>query len=335
MKLALQLVTYNGVEYLPYLFSSLISQKDRDWVLYILDNSSSQRDRIRRVVAQAQKSLPIIYVESDDNIGFAGGHQKLFTMHDADLVQLVNPDVILSNDYIKQLRRQMFADASLGSIAGKLLRWQWDNGEPSLSTVVDSMGLGESSHGSVFDIGAGTVQDSERQSNWTVADGERQSNRDSGTQATIPFGVSGCLPMYRREAVEESSMNRELFDTNYHTYKEDVDLAYRLHRAGWQSGVLSDTVAHHRREVHVDTKREHISYASQFHSYRNHIWNLLTHKSLKDMVTRGWAIVPYEIAKLLYLLVHHPSIVVRTIKDTVDYYPTLKKKRSWYEGRTL
>ncbi len=313
MKLALQLVTYNGAEYLPYLFSSLISQNDRDWTLYVIDNASTERDRIRRVVHEAQKEIPVVYLETEENLGFAGGHQKLFTMHNADLVQLINPDVILTPDYLVRMRAYMETNETTGSAAGNIYRWDWEDGEPGLSNVIDSLGITQSRHGSISDRGAGELK------------------LDSSSEL---LGVSGCLPMYRREAVEESSMNRELFDPRYHTYKEDVDLAFRLGRASWEVGIVSDSIAHHRREVRKGTKREHISYTSQFHSFRNHWWNLLTHTSAGDMVKRGWAILLYELAKTVYLMLMHPSIVFRTVKETYEYFPVIKKKRSWYGTRT-
>ncbi|NQV12024.1 hypothetical protein HQ524_01550, partial [Candidatus Uhrbacteria bacterium] len=216
-------------------------------------------------------------------------------------------------EYISKLRSAMELNAQAGSAAGNILRWDWEEGEPGLSNVVDSLGVTELVYGAIQDRGSGRL--------------------GLGNDQELK-GVSGCLPMYRREAIEESSMNRELFDARYHTYKEDVDLAFRLYSANWMPMIVEGAVAHHRREVRRDSKREHISYASQFHSYRNHLWNLLTHLSVDDMVRRGWAIVPYEIAKMGYLLFMHPTIVWRTLTDTIEYFPELMKKRSWYGART-
>ena len=327
MTLAIQLVTYNGAEYLPTLFESLVSQKDRDWTLYVFENMSAQRNEIRALVHEFRAKLPIVYVESDKNIGFAGGHQKLFTMHDADLVTLVNPDVILMPNFIEKQRAIFESCPNLGSASGVIYRWNFEADRPALSNVVDSLGLVELVNGKVVDRGAGelvceNVVDS-------LGLGEFVCNNVEPL-----LGVSGCLPTYRREAVESSSHDRLLFYPMYESYKEDVDLAYRLKRSGWRSKIVADAHAYHKRTFNEASNREHISYSVQFWSYRNHLWNLLTHTSARDMVKRGWAIVPFELAKAGYFAFTNPRILIDTARDTFKYYPEIKKKRSWYAKRT-
>ena len=312
MTLAMQLVTYNSSKYLPTLFESLVSQNNRDWTLYVLENMSIDRAETRALVHAFKTKLPIVYMESGENIGFAGGHQKLFTMHDADLVTLVNPDVILTPEFIQRQREAFESCPSLGSASGTIYRWDWEMERVALSNVVDSLGISELVHGKVVDRGSG----------------ELANKCDE-----LMLGVSGCLPTYRREAVEESSMDRMLFDPMYGSYKEDVDLAYRLRRGGWSSRIVDNAHAYHKRTFKKSLKREHISYTSQFWSYRNHLWNLLTHMSVQDMVKRGWAVVPFELAKMGYFAITKPSILVKTLRDTLDYYPEIKKKRSWYGKR--
>ncbi|HBU27629.1 TPA: hypothetical protein DEB00_00755 [Candidatus Uhrbacteria bacterium] len=311
MTLALQLVTYNSAAYLPFLFDSLIGQTDCDWVLYILDNSQGEeRERIRLIVEQYSQRLPTRLEESPDNCGFAGGHQRLFTRHDADLVQLVNPDTILSASYIEVLRQAFEAWEELGSAAGIILRWDWKEGTPCLSDLIDSLGLSVSASGKVFDVvnGENVTPDAMRQ----------------------VFGVSGCLPMVRREAVERASCDGRLFDPSYVVYKEDVDLAYRLYADGWISALVPEAVAHHRRAFRLSLLHRDASRFVQFYSYRNHLWNLIVYTSVWEGIRRSWALIPFELSKLAFLLVFHPSIVRDTIRDTKHAWPILLKKRAFY-----
>lgn len=312
MTLALQLVTYNSAAYLPFLFASLAEQQDRDWVLYVLDNSEEEgRKAVRELVDYYQGQLPIRYEESEINSGFAGGHQQLFTRHDADLVQLLNPDTILSPDYIKTMRVVFENQPELGSAHGLIKRWRLEAEEPRLLQTIDTLGLVVHPSGKVTEAGSGT-------------------ERNVPMTALNTFGVSGCLPMYRRQAVEESSHDARLFDPAYVVYKEDIDLAYRLDSGGWSSAVIPWTTAYHERAFQSFASRAKMSRFTEYHSYRNHLWNLITHYGWYDLARRSWALVPFELAKLGYMLVFDWTIVRDTIRDTREAWPELMSKRAFY-----
>lgn len=53
--------------------------------------------------------------------------------------------------------------------------------------------------------------------------------------------VSGCFMFVRREAIEQSGP----LDTGFRKYFEDVDLAVRMHRSGWQVLFNGDTFLYH------------------------------------------------------------------------------------------
>ena len=157
MKLALQMLPYNSSEYLSLLFDSLAQQTARDWHLYLYDNSEDPAERERTKEFIKDTTLPVTYYEGTENIGFAGGHQKLFEMHDADYVQLINPDALLDSRYIETLRAALDANENLGAVSGAVHRWDWGQDESSVvySDDVDTYGLKEYVHGKVEDIGAG------------------------------------------------------------------------------------------------------------------------------------------------------------------------------------
>ncbi|PIR47395.1 hypothetical protein COV06_03895 [Candidatus Uhrbacteria bacterium CG10_big_fil_rev_8_21_14_0_10_50_16] len=312
MTLALQLVTYNSSVYLPFLFDSLAQQTDQDWTLFILDNSNrEERGKTRSLVETYDKRLSIRYEESAKNIGFAGGHQRLFTEHDAELIQLVNPDVILDPDSIATLRRAFESWEELGSATGAIFRWEWKGGQPNKTQDVDSLGLHVAPSGKVTDLTGG--QDG------SVPDEMRQV-----------FGVSGCLPMVRRAAVEQASCDGHLFDPLYVIYKEDVDLAYRLYAGGWIAALVPQAKAYHYRAFKPSWLHRDASRFLQFYSYRNHLWNTIVYTSWREGLLRSWALVPFELAKFFFLLAFHPSIVRDTIRDTRQHWAHLINKRMFY-----
>ncbi len=320
MTLALQVLSYNGSRFLPGLFASLVAQTDRDWRLYVHENSpadGAERAKARGLAEVWKGRLPIVYSESADNLGFAGGHQFLFASHDADLVLLVNQDCLLEPGYVAALRAAFEADPSLGAAEGAVMRWdEGEGGRPVKSDVVDTLGLERTRWHAVRDIGSGAAL---------------PSNVSAGP---VPvFGVSGCLPMYRRAAVAATDPHGRLFDPAYGSYKEDVDLAYRLKRAGYAAAVVPAAMAYHHRAFRPGS-HETVSPYRAYQSYRNHLWNLRGNLSTRDWLRDGLFVLPYEAAKAAYHLLRHPSFLARAWRDTRAYLPALREKRAFWRGRT-
>jgi GT2 family glycosyltransferase len=75
----------------------------------------------------------------------------------------------------------------------------------------------------------------------------------------------------------------EFFDEDFFSYKEDVDLSYRLRWAGWQIWVVGGAVAYHDRNASSNedlslnekvTHRKKKSKMVNYNSYKNQ-WYLL------------------------------------------------------------
>ena len=291
MTLVLQVLTHNDAHFLPHLFASLRAQTDRNWTVYLREQSDHEEERRRIRSLAASSQLPCV-VEEGENLGFAGGHQHLFEQHRAELVILLNADLVLTPTYVAVLRRAFESDPSLASAAGLIYRFELQEGAVHKTSVVDSAGLTETPWGRVKD------------------------RTEIFQNPQEVFGVSGCAPMVRRAAVLSASPDGLLFDPLYHSYKEDVDLAYRLRREHHRSLVIPQAVCYHHRALRSGWTRVRASAYQDVHSYRNHLWNLYQHVSRADWMRRGWMILPYEAAKAAYVFLRHPSAFVRAWRDT-------------------
>ena len=298
----LQLLTHGRADTLPALFESLLAQSDREWTLKVLVNGAADsiREEILEVVDSHRTRLSMTVDVSEENLGFAGGHQWLFERHDASYVLLVNDDVVLAPDYLAQLRRYLDEHPRVAAVSGKLVR---PDGR------VDSLGLQLSLSGKVSNIAEGEM------------DGA------GTTQPYKVFGVAGTLPMLRREAVVQASHDGRLFDPAFGSYKEDVELAFRLRLEPWDSIIVPTAVAVHHRTFRRSRLHRGVSFYAAAHSYRNHLWNLLTFYSWTDYLRRGWAILPFECAKLAFLLVTHPRVIPWVFSTTADHWRILMAKR--------
>lgn len=293
MRLALHLSTFNGSAFLPGLFASLAAQTDQDWRLYVRDDGSSaeELEKTRTLVAQYAMTRSVSF-ETGANIGFSGSHQQLYTQHDEELVLLVNQDVVFTPSYIATVRQYMQEHFDVAVAGGTILRWTWDAEQGIQRTsIVDSLGIGRSRAHKAYDIASGVAL-------------------EDCTAYDVPvFGISGCLPMIRRAA-----LGTTLFDATYIMYKEDVDVAYRVEKLGMRSARVPRAVAYHFRTFQASILHIGVSARFQELSYRNHWRNLGKHLTVRDWLLDGWAIVPFELAKIGFYLLKNPAILWRTFR---------------------
>lgn len=299
-KIIIQLLTHGGMDTrtLVPLFDSLRAQTDRNFEVLWWDNGATEDHRVRQRAALAEhgNGLQVTRFEHPTNIGFAGGHQALYEKHRAEYVLLLNDDAFFAPDYVEKLRAVLDADRDLGAVSGLVLRWDFDDlGVICATNVIDTAGTLRTRWHAVSDAGAG-------------------ESRTVFAIPSNPFGVSGCVPMYRRSAI-----GAQLFDPTYFFYKEDIDLAYRLKRTGYRVLVVPEAIAYHRRTFRPGTRRE-VPLRAKVYSYRNHLRNLARHVTWRDWITDGWAILPYECAKFAYLLVMNPKVLYYAWKP--DLCPT-------------
>ncbi|MEK7105180.1 MAG: glycosyltransferase, partial [Patescibacteria group bacterium] len=262
----------------------------------------------------------ISYERSEETRNFAIGHNVLLTKHNAELIQVLNDDAFLEPTYLEEVVRYMEAHPECGAASGRIFRWDFDRRDESdqgKTLVIDAFGLEQ--------LPSGKVQERFR---GRSADAFQMKHQDEEV-----FGVSGCLPLYRRAAVVPTSPDKTLFDPSFISYKEDVEVAYRLKKAGYSSALVWNAVAYHRRSFTVNTHAKQ-SAAVQLQSYRNHLWILFMHWRSHALARRLVPLVLFEGAKMGYWLLHRPSIVFRAWGETWKERGTLRRKREWYRGLT-
>ncbi|EKE05928.1 MAG: Glycosyl transferase, partial [uncultured bacterium] len=229
MKLTVQLVVWNGEKYIPYLFESLKKQTFKDWNLLILDNGST--DNTINLVKKELNNLSVqnVLIESKTNIGFASGHNFLYTKNDSEYILLLNQDMYLEEGCFAKLVEYLDKNNKVASASPRLVQWKFgeiEKGfENSLSENIDTLGLKVFRSRRVVDLYTGQ--------NW-----QEVKNSFVGKEENEVFGVSGALPIYRRSALKVVEEGGLIFDTLFGSYKEDVDLAFRLCSAGFDSVVV-------------------------------------------------------------------------------------------------
>lgn len=154
-----------------------------------------------------------------DNLGYGAAINRAFESLPAsvDWILVSNPDVLVSPAAIDTLIDRARVDPRIGSV-GPLVRNVDGSIYPSARRVPSvRIGIGHALLANIWPANP-----------WT----RRYHDDDSASPRLREAGwLSGSCLLIRREAFE--SVNG--FDEDFFMYFEDVDLGYRLHRAGWRN----------------------------------------------------------------------------------------------------
>jgi len=319
MKLSVHLVTWNSSGYLPYLLESLRQQTIQDWELLVIDNNSE--DSTLEILKKELNNFSVQWkiIENKENKGFAGAHNQAFKETAGEYAFLLNPDMVVAPDCFAKL--VAFADAhpEAAVVAPRLMRWNFFKApsDVAYTNVVDSLGLKISRNRRVVDIKSGEE--------WN---GSQESNE--------VFGVSGTMPFFRRSVLQTVQFSDgSIFDETYHSYKEDVDLAFRLRSAGYKAYVVPSAVAYHSRsakgpsstgDIAATKNKAKQSNFIKYHSYKNHLATLYKNEYWQNLALDFPWVLWYETKKLLYFLLFDPPVLagLRAIWQEKD---DLKAKR--------
>jgi GT2 family glycosyltransferase len=236
--ISVNLLLFKPDFYLEPCLESILAQSYENIEILIIDNNSGDgtAQKAREIIEKAQvlgkKIPPYKIIALEKNLGFAGGQNLGIKESRGDLLILVNQDIILETDCIKNIV-ESFDDEKVGSAQGKILRLKAENKNLLKTQIIDTAGLVMLKNRRIIARGQG---------------------REDNGQFNLPeeiFGADGSLPVYRRTALEDIKIyldgKEEYFDEDFFAYKEDVDVAWRLRLYGWQTVYKPKSTAWHAR----------------------------------------------------------------------------------------
>ncbi|MFC3799815.1 glycosyltransferase family 2 protein [Cohnella sp. GCM10012308] len=301
------IVTYNSQKCINECLDAVFNQGWPRIDVVVVDNAST--DATLSLMSQYEK---IRIIENKINVGFAEGQNQAINSVESDYYLVLNPDVILSPNYISQLVNFLEDHSEYGSATGCLLL-------ASRPQIIDSTGLEMNWLRRAKDRGAG-------------------KNRKDFLKDTDIFGVSGAAAMYARRMIEHISIDEEFFDALFFAYKEDVDVAWRAQRFGWKSRYVQSAIATHERNWGSFSSRSHIPIFVRVHSYHNRYRMLINNENF----TVGWILklpiqLMYELLFHAYLLWKDPkvftslAVLPKIIKEQKNKRKKIKEKARWSE----
>ena len=219
------IVSYNTSDHLSRCLASLHSQTYGGEIeIIVVDNASS--DHSAEMVAD--KFPGVTLVANQENVGFAAANNQAFSLTDAELICLVNPDTHLRNDALSAAAQYLQGEPETG-LCGGLLVDEEGQRHPSgrrfpsaFGKLLTLSGLAERFPASKFFAG--------QDYGWF----------DHKAPIQVEW-VPGAFTCIRRSLIDEIGF----FDERYFLYYEETDLCLRAKRHGWKVDLVPSIVIEH------------------------------------------------------------------------------------------
>ena len=260
-------VSYGSVEVLPGLLASIPAASTSPILAVVADNKAQDADNALAV----SKSFGAQYVPLPRNVGYGSAINAAAKGLPASIewILVVNPDVVLGVGSVDVLVATLAGDSTIAAV-GPLTTTSAGDVYPSARSVPSlRTGVG---HALFVNLWVGNP--------WTRAyRNDTQSEpvrRDAGW-------LSGACVLVRRSAFDKIGG----FDEGYFMYFEDVDLGYRLGKAGYRNVYEPDATAIHTGAHSTSSESSQMSSISAHHDSARRFLN---------RKYRGWWLWPVRVS---------------------------------------
>jgi len=303
------LVTYNSGRFIKRCLESVLAQRYPDKEIVVIDNAST--DGTVDILEQFEDRCRVVY--NDENIGFAAAQNQAIHVSRGEWVLTLNPDVLLLPDFISSLVEAGQMDPKVGTVCGKLLAISATFDLPD-RPLVDSTGIFFTPMLRHLDRGSQEV--------------------DNGHYLNFEyvFGATAAAALYRREMIEDISIFGEFFDSDFFTYREDADVAWRAQLMGWRCLYTPHACGYHVRAV-LPGNRRALPAAINMHSVKNRflmrVKNITGHLYWRNLPSIVWRDLTVLTCCLLY---EHSSLkafayLIRNWSRTMEKRKEIMKRK--------
>ena len=244
MKLSVIIVNYNVKVFLEQaLFSVKNACKNIEAEVFVVDNKSSDDS-----VAMVKKKFPgVILIVNDQNVGFSKANNQAIRLAKGEYVLLLNPDTLVAEDTFEKCIAFMENDKTIGALGVKMI----DGTGTFLPESKRALPTPWVSFCKIFGLSA-LLPQSALFARYHLGFLSKEENH------TVDV-LSGAYMFMRKEAIEKAG----LLDESFFMYGEDIDLSYRILKAGYKNYYFAETtIIHYKGE---STKKGSLNYVRAFY----------------------------------------------------------------------
>lgn len=252
----------------------------------VVDNAS----KVNPVPGWITKYPGIIFIRSEDNLGFAGGNNLGLQSATGDYIFMVNNDTEFTPGLVETLVNVLDSNDAVGMIS------------PKINYFSDKQ---------LIQYAGYTPMNYYTARNSCI--GLKQKDEGQFDHITAPTAYChGAAMMIRKEAIEKAGMMNE----NFFLYYEEVDWCEHIIRAGFKAWVCTEALIYHKESVSVGKK----SKLKEYFMNRNRIL----------FIRRNAPLFKKIFFYFYFLLLVVPRNLVSYVKEKqYDFIPMLLKAVWW------
>lgn len=244
VKLSVIIVNYNVKHFIEQcLFSVLQASQNLATEVFVVDNNS-----VDGSVALIKEKFPqVILIENKENTGFSVANNQAIRMAKGEYVLLLNPDTVVQEDTFTKIIAFMDVHQDAGGLGVKMLDGQ-GNFAPESKRGLPTP---EVAFYKMFGFSK-LFPKSKRFGKYHLS----YLPEDQINEIDV---ISGAFMLMRKTVMDKIG----LLDETFFMYGEDIDLSYRITKAGYKNYYFPETqIIHYKGE---STKRGSVNYVLVFY----------------------------------------------------------------------
>lgn len=246
--LSIIILTWNSQEVIRDCLDSIYSPGgDLNFEIIVVDNNS--RDRTKEILKNSYPKVKLI--ANVKNLGYAKGNNQGKEKSKGEFILLLNPDVKLIDDFLTKITKFFKEHPEAGALGPQLLNPDKSiqpscREFPRFSTILwELLGLSHVfSRSKIF-------------GRW------RMGYFDHNSLAEVDQPMGSAL-LIRRKTLEKVG----IFDTNFKMFFNDVDLCYRIKKAGWKIYFYPEAKAFHIKGSSTQKAKTKMIFLSHWGFYK-------------------------------------------------------------------
>ncbi len=218
MRVAVVILNWNGKSFLEKFLPSVISNSVGA-TIYVADNASSDGS-----LDYLKENYPTVkLIDNGENLGFAGGYNKALEKLEEEFFVLLNSDVDVTPNWLEPIIQLFDSDSKIAACQPKILSYHDKSSfeyAGAAGGFIDKFGY-PFCRGRIFD----------------------SLEKDSGQYDSIEeiFWATGACLFIRSKVYKELGG----LDADFFAHMEEIDLCWRIKRAGYSIKVQPASVVYH------------------------------------------------------------------------------------------
>ncbi|MEM9822875.1 MAG: bifunctional riboflavin kinase/FAD synthetase [Bacteroidota bacterium] len=304
-KVAIVILNYNGHDFLQQFIPSIQKSTYDHFEIHVADNGSTDDS-----LAMLARNFPEIEVHDlKQNHGFAQGYNEALEMVKAEYLVLLNSDVEVEPNWIQPVIELMESDETIAAVQPKIRAFHQKSHFEYAGAAggwMDHLGI-PFCRGRIF--------------------GHLEKDEGQYNQSEEIFWASGAAFFVRSKLFKAIGG----FDGDYFAHMEEIDLCWRLKRAGYKIMVQPKSIVYHVGGGTLTYGSPNKTFLNFRNSYYTLVKNLESHRLWWVVLIR---LIIDAVAALQFLLrgkfAHIPAII-RAHWTFFSHIGKVRKKRRYYQ----